>query len=80
MLEGFYSSLSGMLVHQRSLSVLSNNIVNVKTPGFKEERVVSTTFHDALMARKEKGVNVPIGKGDPIRLIEDVVSDLEASS
>ncbi len=80
MLEGFYSSLSGMLVQQRTLSVLSNNIVNVKTPGFKEERVVSTTFHQALMARKEKGVNVPIGKGDPIRLVENVVSDLEASS
>lgn len=80
MLEGFYSALSGMLVQQRTLSVLSNNIVNVKTPGFKEERVVSTTFHEELMNRTEKGVKTPIGKGDPIRLVEDVISDFEASS
>ena len=80
MLEGFYSSLSGMLVQQRTLNVLSNNVVNVKTPGFKEERVISTTFHDELMVRTENGKKIPIGTGDPIRLVEDVVTNLESSS
>lgn len=80
MLEGFYSSLSGMLTQQRKLSTLSNNIVNLKTPGFKEERVVTTTFKQELMARKENGKKIPIGTGDPIRLVEDVISDLNSSS
>lgn len=80
MLEGFYTSLSGMLVHQRTLSTLSNNIVNSKTPGFKEERLVSTTFQEELMIRQEKGVNNPLGTGNPIRLVENVVSDMEAAA
>lgn len=80
MLEGFYTSLSGILVQQRTLSVLSNNMVNVKTPGFKEERVVSSTFHEAVMQRTENGTKTAIGTGDPIRTVENVFSVNEAAA
>lgn len=80
MLEGFYSTLSGMLVQQRTLNVLANNITNIKTPGFKAERVVTTSFHEELMVRKENGVKTPIGTSDPIHMVEDVITDIEASS
>lgn len=80
MLEGFYSTLSGMLVQQRTLNVLSNNITNVKTPGYRAERVVTTSFHEELMVRKENGKKTPIGTGDPIHMVADVITDKEPSS
>lgn len=80
MLEGFYSTLSGMLVQQRTLNVLANNISNIKTPGYKAERVVTTSFHEELMVRKEGGAKIPIGTSDPISMVEDIITDIEASS
>ncbi len=72
MLTGFYTAASGMLMQQRMLNVLSNNMANVKTPGFRIERVVSSTFEQALLTRMEKGNQAVIGSGDPIRIVEDV--------
>ncbi len=40
MLSGFYTAASGILNQQRTLNVLTNNISNAKTPGFRAERVV----------------------------------------
>ncbi|MBR5486046.1 MAG: flagellar hook-basal body protein [Oscillospiraceae bacterium] len=80
MLSGFYTAASGMLVQQRTLNVLTNNIANVKTPGYRAERVVSTTFEHELMTRIEKGNTEVIGSGDPIRIVNDVPVNFEMSS
>lgn len=80
MLEGFYSTLSGMLVQQRTLNVLSNNITNIKTPGYRAERVVTTSFHEELAIRQERGEKINIGTIDPIHLVRDVITDKEPSS
>ncbi|MEM1485275.1 flagellar hook basal-body protein [Oscillospiraceae bacterium PP1C4] len=79
MLRGFYTAASGMLMQQRNLNVFSNNIANVKTPGFKVERVVSTTFEQALLTRQEAGNTAVIGSGDPIKMVEDVASVFDPS-
>ncbi len=79
MLRGFYTAASGMMVQQRTLNVLSNNIANVRTPGFKVERVVSSTFEQALMTRQEKGDSAVIGTSDPVRIVEDVPSVYDPS-
>ena len=55
MLSGFYTAASGILNQQRTLNVLTNNISNAKTPGFRAERVVTETFDFELMTRIEKG-------------------------
>lgn len=80
MLEGFYTTLSGMLVQQRTLSVLGNNIVNSNTPGYKGERVVSNTFHNEVMVRIENGQKINIGTGDQIRLVDEVEENYSESS
>lgn len=80
MLEGFYTTLSGMLVQQRTLSVLGNNLTNASTPGYRNERVVSNTFEEELMVRIENGKKVGIGTGDQIRLVDTVESNLNSSS
>lgn len=79
MFYGFYTAASGMFTQQRILNVQANNIANVATPGFKREQVVTTTFEQTLMKRMEGGNSGRIGKGTPIRLTEDVVSDFDAS-
>ncbi len=59
MFHGFYNLASGMITQNRNLSVISNNLVNVNTPGYKFETMTSTTFQEEMMA-----VNEELGRGD----------------
>lgn len=51
MYQGFYNLASGMLTQSRNLNVISNNMVNVQTAGYKSDTMVSTTFGDEMMYR-----------------------------
>ncbi|MEG0178205.1 MAG: flagellar hook-basal body protein [Oscillospiraceae bacterium] len=77
--RGFYTLASGMMTRQRSLNAIANNMANGKTPGFKSERVVTTTFEQELMIRKEGNKETAIGKGAPVNMVEDIVSDFNAT-
>lgn len=71
MLQGYYTVASGMLQQQRHLNVISNNLANVQTPGFKANRLLSTTFEETL-ARLERGNNAVIGTGNSTRVVSEV--------
>jgi len=45
MIRGMYSAISGLQTHQTMLDVVSNNLANVNTVGYKSSR---TTFKDQL--------------------------------
>lgn len=80
MLRGFYTAASGILTQERTLDVLTNNMANAKTPGFRASRVVSTTFDHELLTRIE-GVNTGrIGVGSPISRVEDVLVKFDPNS
>ena len=66
MATGFYTAASGMLMQQRSLNVIANNMANASTPGYKTERVVSTTFEQELLMRQEGFQKTFIGTGDAV--------------
>lgn len=51
MFQGFYNLTSGMLTQTRKLNVISNNMANVTTPGFKEDTFTQTSFQEELMYR-----------------------------
>ncbi len=51
MFKGFYNLTSAMLTHQQELNVISNNMVNISTAGFKQERYTATTFDDVMYSR-----------------------------
>ncbi|MBR5229693.1 MAG: flagellar hook-basal body protein [Firmicutes bacterium] len=51
MFQGFYNLTSGMLTQSRRLNVISNNMVNVTTPGYKSDTFTQRTFHDEMMYR-----------------------------
>ncbi len=77
--RGFYTLASGMLTRQRSLNTIANNMANAKTPGYKTEHVVTTTFEQELMVRQEGLRQTPIGYGASINTVEDVHSNFDAA-
>lgn len=79
MATGFYTAASGMLMQQRSLNVIANNMANASTPGFKTERVVSTTFEQELLMRQEGSRRTYIGSGDAVKVVEDVPTNFDES-
>lgn len=49
MLRGFYTSANAIINENRILNVLSNNIANVKTAGYKADEVIPTTFAESML-------------------------------
>jgi flagellar basal-body rod protein FlgF len=57
MLKGLYAATSGMLSQQRKTEMLTNNLGNVNTPGYKAEQATLRAFPEMLMERyKQDGV------------------------
>lgn len=55
MYRGYYLAANGIINQQRILDVISNNIANVKTAGYKKDISVPTTFErQLLLIRGEK--------------------------
>ena len=72
MFKGFYTVTSGMTAQQRKTEILTNNMANANTPGFKAEQSTIRSFPDMLMSAitsngipTEKGLNsmkaTPVG-------------------
>lgn len=77
MYKGFYNLASGVLTHQRNLDVIANNMVNVSTPGFKQDRYTATTFDEVMYSRvgNKDSIGTEIGGQSYIRATSDVETD-----
>ena len=53
MFKGFYTAAAGMLSQQRQTDLLTNNIANANTPGFKADQGTLKAFPDMLLQRME---------------------------
>ena len=51
MYKGFYNLTSAMLTHGRNLNVISNNMANVSTSGYKTDTFTAVTFDDVMWTR-----------------------------
>lgn len=70
MYQGFYNLASGMLTQSRNLNVVSNNMVNVQTAGYKRDKMVSSTFQEEMLyrtGRHGKGTAEPLAATSKIR-------------
>ncbi|CAM4044755.1 flagellar hook-basal body protein [Mesobacillus zeae] len=54
MFRGFYTVASGMLAQQRRTEMLTNNMSNSNTPGFKADQSAMRAFPEMLLERVEK--------------------------
>ena len=50
MFKGFYTAMSGMTAQQRKTEVLTNNMANANTPGYKSDQSTIRSFPDMLMS------------------------------
>lgn len=62
MYRGFYTVASGMIAQQRRTEMLTNNMANVNTPGFKAEQSSIRSFPEMFLSSIEK-TNIPTEKG-----------------
>lgn len=62
MFKGFYTVTSGMLAQQRRTEILTNNMANANTPGFKADMSTVRSFPDMLMSAV-KSNGIPTEKG-----------------
>lgn len=69
MTRGLYTAYTGMINEQKRLDIISNNLANSATVGYKEENVTSQSFKDYLAVKVRDGSNeyidVPIGNMNP---------------
>ncbi|NLY71029.1 MAG: flagellar hook-basal body protein [Clostridiales bacterium] len=63
MVRGFYSAASGVLTKQRTMNVISNNISNVATTGYKSQATVESSFREHLVSRRGVDPQSNIGPG-----------------
>lgn len=83
MYQGFYKLASGMLTQSRNLNVISNNMTNIQTAGYKSDTMVSTTFDEELLRRMANtGDNNPTAMGmiSMITSAEQTYTDFEQGS
>lgn len=57
MLRGIYSSVSAMINLQEQQSVITNNIANINTSGYKEQTVMSKSFDEMILSNKDNYIN-----------------------
>lgn len=57
MLRGFYTAASGMYAQQRKTDMLTNNMANINTAGFKADQSAIRAFPEMLLQRIESGKN-----------------------
>lgn len=83
MYQGFYNLTSGMLTQQRSLNTISNNMVNIQTPGYKSDKMVSSTFQEEMLyrtGRKNKSDYEELGITSKIRSAQRTYVNYEQGS
>lgn len=58
MFRGLYTATSGMMANNRKQQILTNNLANASTPGFKQDQSVIRAFPEQLIkAMQVKGAN-----------------------
>ncbi|WP_096550339.1 flagellar hook-basal body protein [Ureibacillus thermosphaericus] len=71
MFKGLYTAASGMLAQQRKTEILTNNMANVNTPGFKAEQTSIRSFPEMLLSAIDD-TNVPTKKGLNLNQIQQI--------
>lgn len=75
MFQGFYNLASNLIVQNRNMNIISNNMANISTPGFKSDQLIQGTFRDEMLYRYENGSSTPIGVTSRINTAEEKVVD-----
>lgn len=76
MFQGFYDLASNMITQNRNLNIISNNMSNISTPGYKMDRMMESTFRDEMLYRYyDQGEKVPVGMVSRMNVADERVTD-----
>lgn len=51
MIRGLYTSASGMMAQYQKMDVITNNLANINTTGYKKDQVITASFAEELTKR-----------------------------
>ncbi len=75
MFQGYYDLASNMITQNRSMNVISNNIANVSTPGYKTDRLMESTFREEMIYRYDKEGKTAVGTVSRMNIADERVTD-----
>ena len=71
MFKGFYTVATGMVSQQRKTEILTNNMANANTPGFKADQSTIRSFPDMLMSAVSS-TSIPTENGFALKKLSTV--------
>ena len=75
MFQGYYDLTSNMITQNRNMNIISNNMTNISTPGYKEDRLMQSTFREEMIYRYDKGGKTPVGTVSWVNTADERVTD-----
>ena len=75
MFQGYYDLTSNMITQNRNLNVISNNMTNVSTPGYKMDRIMQSTFRDEMLYRYDRDGKTAVGTVSRMNIADERVTD-----
>lgn len=75
MFQGFYDLTSNMITQNRNMNIISNNMTNISTPGYKEDRLMQSTFRDEMIYRYDRDGKTPVGVVSRMNIADERVTD-----
>ncbi|MGX8796370.1 flagellar basal body rod C-terminal domain-containing protein [Fusibacter sp. JL298sf-3] len=79
MIKGLYVAGTNMVTNTHKLDVISNNLANVNTTGFKKDEVVVESFNNRLFYRMN-GSNLPFQAGNSKVEVSDIGTEKKVST
>ena len=64
-----------MITQNRNLNVISNNMTNVSTPGYKMDRIMQSTFRDEMIYRYDRDGKTAVGTVSRMNIADERVTD-----
>ena len=84
MVKGLYTAWSGMVNEMNQLDVMTNNLANADTNGYKKEGATSQTYDEHLEVKirdlSDNGLPVPLGHVTPGVMIGETYTDYSQGS
>lgn len=75
MFQGFYDLAANMITQNRKMNVISNNMSNISTPGFKSDKLIETTFRDEMIYRYDRDGKNPIGVMSRVDTVDERITN-----
>lgn len=79
MIRGLYIGASGMVAESLRTDVISNNLANANTAGYKKDIAVNKDFASILISRVNDGANTPVIGSLGLGTVLDEIATVHAS-